>query len=64
MNNGEDVFTIDQINWMPRALLYGRLYQDTTIEGLLCKSITPSLLSVVTAQTPWRGDSSSNVKLF
>ena len=52
--------------WRPRSLLYGRLYQDGSIEGLLCKSHSPSLLSVISAQSPWKTvmDSSPHVRLM
>lgn len=52
--------------WRPRSLLYGRLYQDGSIEGLLCKSHSPSLLSVISAQSPWKTvmDSLPHVRLM
>lgn len=42
-------------------LLYGRLFQDGSVEGLLCKPLSRTLMAIATSHSPWIGDSTANV---
>jgi hypothetical protein len=40
--------------WNPNTLLYGRLFQDGSLEGLLARHFTTNTMGIASFHSPWR----------
>ncbi|KAJ3359684.1 Mitochondrial distribution and morphology protein 10 [Kappamyces sp. JEL0680] len=51
-------------HWNPNTLMYGRLFQDGRLEGLLCRHLSRDWMGVTTFYAPWKGESNLQGQLI